>query len=76
MFPIFLSLENYSTIHDPKAKKMQSLTLGHVISYILQNKYGIANLKEPDHLHSLFSNHSFHTLFEGKKQKGKKENKE
>lgn len=48
-------IKNISTIYDPREKKKQKLILGHVISYVLQSKYFLGNIKEPDHYPSLFS---------------------
>lgn len=62
-------IDNIFIVCDPKVKNKQNLALSHVIAYILQTKYALGNLKQPNHHPSLFSNHSFHTLFGGKKHK-------
>lgn len=50
----------------PQRKKETKIALCHVIVYILQIKYALDNLKDPDHYPSLISDHSFHTPFGGK----------
>lgn len=61
-------IENLTIISNLKSKRKYNLTVGNMIAYILEAKYNISYLEEPDYLPSHFTDHSFHAFYCKKKR--------
>lgn len=60
-------IESLTIVKNPNFHRKHNLDLGHFISYILEVKYSIFFFIKFDHIHSHFTDHSFHILYDGRR---------
>lgn len=64
---LFLYIKKLIIIRSLRLKKKYKLTLGHLITYLLELNYNISYPIKLDHIPSHFIDHSFHALYSEKR---------